>query len=124
MKHTNIEFIKINILDHLSSFQTSINPLKYSCHFCRKIAGISCNSCQIFLLFFLAGKICWNCRKVVTLLGSRHEGKRGKEGKENTPPKAQQREEEKDFNSSPNGDEPESRPKTERMGAGQERAHL
>ena len=32
--------------------------------------------------------------------------------------------EEKDIDSSPNGAEPESRPRTERMGAGQDRAHL
>ena len=47
----------------------------------------------------------------------------GQGGKENTPT-AQQREEEKDIDSSPNGAEPASCPKTERMGTGQDRAHL
>ena len=47
-----------------------------------------------------------------------------REMKNNKPPIAQQREEEKDIDSSPNGAEPESRPRTERMGAGQDRAHL
>ena len=59
-----------------------------------------------------------------TSLGSRLEGKESKEGRKNTPPKLNREKRKKDLNSSPNGDEPESRPKTERMGAGQERSHL
>ena len=59
-----------------------------------------------------------------TSLGSRLEGKGSKEGRKNTPPKLNREKRKKDLNSSPNGDEPESRPKTERMGAGQERSHL
>ena len=59
-----------------------------------------------------------------TNLGSRLEGKKGARREKKNTPKAQQREEEKDIDSSPNGAEPESRPRTERMGAGQDRAHL